>query len=1194
MKKKASKQANFTFKRLFLGISIVVLGVCVFSLAACDGGATSMGGGGETETGLAVYSGKHSTNDLTLTITEKKTGKAVYDPKNGDSFKMLVGDKLSSGSVTDVAKTETTLTFTLKPSKGDTFTVTITISTRKISNVTGTVTFDSEGDAPWAGPGNVNNGSTGGGGGGGGGGSRGGSSGGGGNTTPGSVAVTGVSLNKTSVALLVGGMEALTATIAPSNAANQNLTWSSSNTAVANVSASGVVTAVAPGSATITVKTVDGNKTATCAVTVNPIPVSGVTLKASTSLLVGGTETLDADINPPNATNKNVAWSTNNDSVATVSASGVVTGVSAGTATITVKTADGNKTATCSVNVVTNAVAVTGVSLNKSFFSLEVGGMENLDATITPSAATNQNVTWSSSNTSVATVLASGVVTALAPGSATITVKTVDGNKTATCAVTVNSILVSSVSLKSSTSIEVGGEELLSYIIEPLNATNKNVTWSSSNTAVANVSASGVVTPVAPGTAIITVTTVDGSKTASCTVTVNASVVAVTGVSLNKSSTSLTVGGTETLIATIAPANATNKNVTWSSSNTYVATVNNGTVTAVAPGTTTITVKTVDGDKTASCNVNIPVPNPPFTSVAAFKAWLDTKPPNASNAPYTVALNLNSLEGLNTVLLYAQDKYVNLDFSGSTFTSIGRGAFQDFTHLTSVTIPSSVTSIEWGAFLHCFSLASVTIGSGVISIGERAFQDCTSLTSITIPDSVTSIGYMAFSGCAIASVTIGNSVTSIGEVAFYECTSLTSVTIGNSVTSIGNGAFNSCTSLASVTIPSSVTSIGDGAFSRCTSLTSVTIGNSVTSIGNGAFNSCTSLTSVIIPSSVTSIGGWAFYECTSLTSVTFQGSASDVSSYMFPGDLDSKYWAGGIGTYTRPNGSSEIWTKTGSSITKPATPSNVSASAASSSSITVSWSSVTGATGYKVYRSTSSSGTYSSVGDVPTTSYTNTGLTAGTTYYYKVSAYNSAGESAQSSYASATPSSNAVIFNSVTANGSSAQTTTQLTLTFSQAISGLSASDITLSGVSGISKGTLSGSGPTYTLPISGFTASGTLTVAVAKSGYTISASPKTVPIFAAGQGISQGIFEYYWVNTHGNLVTTSGNAVTVAAGTTLTITAQSPGYTVRQWHLNGENTGQNGDTYTFSSTKAGKYTVGLFVEKDGKLYNTNITITVQ
>ena len=802
---------------------IALAAVIVFSMASCDSGTTGLGGGGEAEPGLAVYSGRHSTNDLTLTISEKKTGKAVYDPKNGDSYKMLVGDKLSSGNVTDVEKTETTLKFTLKPSRGDTFTVTITISTSKITNVTGTVTFDSEGETPWAGPGNVNNGSSGGGGGGGGG------RGTGGITAP-SVAVTGVSLNKTSITLIIGGEEALTATIAPSNATNQKLTWSSSNASIAEVSEGGVVTAVATGKATITVTTVDGGKKAECSVTVNPIPVSGVTLKASTSLLVGGTETLEADIDPPNATNKNVTWSTSKASVATVSASGVVTGVSAGTATITVKTADGDKTAVCNVNVVTTPVAVSGVSLNKSSFSLDVGGMENLDATITPSAATNQNVTWSSNNTSVATVSESGVVTAVAPGKATITVKTQDGNKTATCAVTVNTIQV-------------------------------------------------------------------------------------TGVSMNKSSTSLDIGGTETLYANISPANATNKNVTWSSSNTSVATVSSdGTVIAVARGTATITVKTADGGKTASCNVTVIIPT--FTTVTAFNAWLLAQPWNTINTPYVVALNLSSLEGLGNVLYNNRsDKYVNLDFSGSTFTSIENYAFC-FTirhgdgsiginycyNLINVTIPNSVNSIESEGFAHCENLTAINVGTGNNSY--------TSDNGVLYNKNKTSlVQYPA--GKTGSSFIIPNSVTSIGDAAFRGCIDLTSVTIPNSVTSMEVGVFANCIGLSNVIIPSSITSIEIRTFYGCTSLTNVIIPNSVTSIKYRAFYGCTSLTSITIPNNVNEIKWQAFDACTGLISVKFEGKiTSDKFDYdAFPGALSYRYIENGTGTYTRPNGSSNTWTK---------------------------------------------------------------------------------------------------------------------------------------------------------------------------------------------------------------------------------------------------------------------------------------------
>ncbi len=163
--------------------------------------------------------------------------------------------------------------------------------------------------------------------------------------------VTGVSLNKTSLSLDVGGTATLTATVQPSNADNQNVTWSSSAPSVATV-ANGVVTAVAEGTATITATAADGSgKTATCTVTVTPPPVTGVTLdQTSLTLTEGETGTLTATVEPTNATNKNVTWQSDNANVATVQ-NGTVNAVGAGEATITVQTQDGNYSATCKVTV---------------------------------------------------------------------------------------------------------------------------------------------------------------------------------------------------------------------------------------------------------------------------------------------------------------------------------------------------------------------------------------------------------------------------------------------------------------------------------------------------------------------------------------------------------------------------------------------------------------------------------------------------------------------------------------------------------------------------------------------------------------------------------------------------------------------------------------------------------------------------
>ena len=180
-------------------------------------------------------------------------------------------------------------------------------------------------------------------------------------------------------------------------------------------------------------------------------------------------------------------------------------------------------------------------------------------------------------------------------------------------------------------------------------------------------------------------------------------------------------------------------------------------------------------------------------------------------------------------------------------------------------------------------------------------------------------------------------------------------------------------------------------------------------------------------------------------------------------------------------------------------PTGVTATALSTSSISLSWNTVSGAVSYKVYYEIGSSTTKNLAGTVAGTSYTHTGLQEGVTYCYYITAVNSDGEESAysgSTYATTQSDTPAITFSSVSANGSSSQTTTQLTLTFSDSISGLSASDITLSGVSGVNKGTLDGYGPTYTLGISGFSSSGTLTVAVEKYGYVINGSPKTASIY--------------------------------------------------------------------------------------------------
>ncbi len=336
------------------------------------------------------------------------------------------------------------------------------------------------------------------------------------------IETTGVSLNKTSATLTSKGATVqLTATVTPSNATDKTVTWKSSNTNVATVSSSGLVTAVGNGTATITVTTKTGSKTATCNVTVNITP-TGVSLNKTSATLTskGATLQLTATVSPTEAEDKTVTWKSSNDNVATVSSSGLVTAVGNGTATITVTTKAGSKTATCAVTV---NIVPTGVSLNKTSATLtSKGATVQLTATVSPTEAADKTVTWKSSDDNVATVSSSGLVTAVGNGTATITVTTKTGSKTATCNVTVN-IAVTEVSLdKNEVTLFKCGETLqLTAMISPSEAADKSLKWESSDETVATVSDSGLVTAVNRGTCTITATALDGSgKSDSCEITV--------------------------------------------------------------------------------------------------------------------------------------------------------------------------------------------------------------------------------------------------------------------------------------------------------------------------------------------------------------------------------------------------------------------------------------------------------------------------------------------------------------------------------------------------------------------------------------------------------------------------------------------------------------------------------------------------
>ena len=422
---------------------------------------------------------------------------------------------------------------------------------------------------------------------------------------------TGINLDKPELTLNVNESSKYVAILSPYTIANNtSLTWKSSNPDVATVDANGVVTGISEGKATITVRNSNG-LSASSEVTVTNIntPITNVSLNFSDlEIRKDSSQGLRATITPKETTDdKTLTWESSNPEVATVSSTGVVTARRPGNAIITVRTSNG-LTDTCNITVISQ---ITSVHLNLTAITLDEGVSQTLRATINPSDTTDDTtLTWLSSNTNVATVDQEGKVTAVKEGVATITVTTVNGRR-AECKITVNkpseNIPIESVSLdKTTLTLEEQEAETLVATINPSDTTDdKTLTWKSNNPEVATVDQEGKVTAVKEGTTTITVTTVNG-KEATCTVTVTKKPVPIESVSLNKTTLTLEEQQAETLVATINPSDTTDdKTLTWKSNNPEVATVDQeGKVTAVKEGTTTITVTTVNG-KEATCTVTV-------------------------------------------------------------------------------------------------------------------------------------------------------------------------------------------------------------------------------------------------------------------------------------------------------------------------------------------------------------------------------------------------------------------------------------------------------------------------------------------------------------------------------------------------------------------------------------------------------------
>lgn len=435
------------------------------------------------------------------------------------------------------------------------------------------------------------------------------------------ISVRTVTIDQGDQALAVGQSVKLTASVQPVNATDRDLKWLSSNEDIAMVSAGGKVKALSVGEVAITAEAGGVSDLITVKVVAKLVPVNGVSINpSSTTLKLGETQLLKAEITPSDATNTSVKWASSNDRVVSVE-KGLITGLKPGTATITVTTNDGDKTAECSVTVEDDPLPIATLDAENIVFNGATLRGKLLSA---PTSTIHVGFQYSSS---VETILfgsqaveASGVdaegnfsadISELEPQTTYYfrTVLKQDGKDYCgeVKSFTTPHIPVQSVSLDivERTIHTIGETVQLTATVLPDDAHDKSLSWSTDDEDVAKVSETGFVTTVGNGTAIITVTTNDQSKTASCTVTVSQY---VTGITLDKSSIDMLTGETATVcVSEITPTNAVDQTYTWSSSDTDVVTIDtDGVITAVAAGETTVIATANDGSEVfATCTVKV-------------------------------------------------------------------------------------------------------------------------------------------------------------------------------------------------------------------------------------------------------------------------------------------------------------------------------------------------------------------------------------------------------------------------------------------------------------------------------------------------------------------------------------------------------------------------------------------------------------
>ena len=593
-------------------------------------------------------------------------------------------------------------------------------------------------------------------------------------------------LDKTDIELNAGEETTLTITTTPDNV-ERSYTSKVENSSVVKLEKTetfGVlkVTGLEKGTTKITfVVTVNGKEIALeCNVTVNApdVPVTGITLdKTEMTLEEGQTGTITASIIPENATNKQFRWSSDNaEVIKLVSAeNGTLTiqALSEGEATLTATTEDGSHTASCKVTVTAIPPEEISMQLDKSNETIAKGETVDITATMT---GMDQNINWESSNTVIAKITKTDnntiTITGAQAGKATITATTEDGDYTATCEINVVYPVTGVTLTEETETVTVGSKTLLTSVLEPINATNQNIIWSSNNDAIATVDEYGIVEGLEAGNTTITATTEDGNYQATCEVTVENK-----QAETDSSRFSYTTKGNKVTI-------------------TGYKAKGNDSELIIPAEIDGMTVETVGGGSKISGLDKI-------TSI---------------QLPDTV-------KTIGTSAFYGYTNLVDIDLRN--VETIGSSAFYNCTGLEKITFPDTLTSIGGYAFYNCTGLnCNIIIPDSVTNIdGAYAFRGCTSMKKVKLSKNCAKLPYGTFFGSSLTGpLEIPEGVEIIDGYCFGD-TKITSVKFADSVEYIYENAFRQCSSKmeGEIILPKNLIYWGDGQFDHARNCTNTTV-----------------------------------------------------------------------------------------------------------------------------------------------------------------------------------------------------------------------------------------------------------------------------------------------------------------------------------------------------------------------------------